>query len=128
MNLFTNSELTDNHFVYSLANGNVRTTVQLYWEKCPTGCEPNNQMFARVYHNFAERGSVTAMMQDTGLTRNTRTPILEEVLLHAVDRNSRTIVWASAAATGTPRSTFHRVCRGSLTTLSCSESSITEAG
>lgn len=68
MNLFTNAELTDVRFVYGLANGNVGTVIQLYWEKCPTWRDPNNQMLARVHQNFAERGFFTEMMQDTGLT------------------------------------------------------------
>lgn len=112
MNRYTNAELADIHFIYGLANGNGRAAVRLYGERYPTRRQPNHQTFARVHQSLAEHGSFRAMIEGTGRPRTARTPVFEEGVLNAVDRNPDTSVRALAVATGTSRTTVHRVLQG----------------
>lgn len=112
MNQFTNAELTIIHIVYVLSNRNGRVANRLYWERYPMRRQPNPQMFALVYQNIVERESFRATMQNTSWPRTARIPIMEEGLLHSVDRSPASSVGALAAGIGTSRSTFHRVLQG----------------
>ncbi|GFU57101.1 hypothetical protein TNCV_1779651 [Trichonephila clavipes] len=52
MNRYTNTELVDIHFTYSLTNGNRRVAVRLYGERYPTGWQLKRKMFAGVHGSF----------------------------------------------------------------------------
>lgn len=112
MNRYTNAELADIHFIYGLANGNGRAAARLYRERYPTRRQPNHQTFARVHQNLANHGCFRVTIEGTGRPRTARTPIFEEGVLHAVDRNPGTSVRALAVATGRAGTTVHRVLQG----------------
>ncbi|GFV73483.1 DUF4817 domain-containing protein [Trichonephila clavipes] len=109
---FTNSQLTDIHFIYGLADGNGRAAVRLYRERYPTRRQQNHQTFSRVHQNLVERGSFRATIEGTGRRRIARTPIFEKGVLHAVDQTPGTSVRALAASTGRSPTTIHRVLQG----------------
>lgn len=114
MDRYTNAELADIHFIYGLANGNSRAAARLYAGKYPTRRQPYHGTFARVHQNLADYGSFRPTIEGRGLRRTARTPIAEEDILRAVNRNPSTSVRTLSAASGISRSTVHRVlqCEG----------------
>ncbi|GFV53230.1 DUF4817 domain-containing protein [Trichonephila clavipes] len=84
MNRYTSTELVDIHFIYGLTEGNESEAVQFYGTS----------------------------IEGTGWPRTARIPMFEEGVLHAVNRNPGTSVWAFAAATGTPQTTVPHVQQG----------------
>ncbi|GFU07935.1 hypothetical protein TNCV_2271541 [Trichonephila clavipes] len=67
MNRYTNVELVDIHFIYSVANGDGRVAVRLYLERYPTMWQPNHQMLTRVHQNVVEHGTFRATIDDMPL-------------------------------------------------------------
>ncbi|GFW24336.1 uncharacterized protein TNCV_605831 [Trichonephila clavipes] len=65
MNHYTNSELADIHFIYSLANGNTCVAVWLYGERYPTTWQSNHQTFIQVHQNLVEHRSFRATIDET---------------------------------------------------------------
>ncbi|GFX07880.1 hypothetical protein TNCV_4161491 [Trichonephila clavipes] len=71
--------------------------------------QPNQQTFTLVLQNLVEHGSFRAAIEGTGRLRTAKTPIFEESVLHAVDRNPNTSVQALPVASKSSRTTLHHV-------------------
>ena len=106
------AELAGKHIIYSLINEYGCATVQLYEEIYPMRMKPNHQTFTRVHPNLAEYEFFRATIKNIGWSRTAQTTIFEEGMLHAVNRNPGTSVWAFTIATGRSRTTVHRVLQG----------------
>ncbi|GFX11882.1 hypothetical protein TNCV_2996661 [Trichonephila clavipes] len=83
MNRYTNAELADIHFICGLANGNGRAAV-LFWGK-KSNEEATESSNVR-YQNLEVHRSFTVTIEGTRRPRIARTPIFEDGVLHAVNR------------------------------------------
>ena len=71
--------------------------------------QSNHQTFLQVHQNLAAHGSIKTKVEDTGLPRIRRTPIFEESVLHAPDRNLGSSVRTLPIASPT---SVHRALQG----------------
>lgn len=112
MEQFTNTEMADMHIVYGEVHCNGRAAARLYAERYPNRRAPNYRMFANLHRNLCEYGTFSKSAQDTGRTRMTRTPALEEEILRRVEEapgtSTRTIARDIAASQSSVWRTLHR--------------------
>lgn len=101
----------------SVTNQGIRAVVRMYQAKNPTRHQSNDQKLVWINQSLPERRSFTATMQDTRMPRKERKLIMEDCLLHTVDRNSRTNIRELAAATGTSRKLYVAYSTEKLYTL-----------
>lgn len=85
MEVYTNAELTDMHFVYGLCNGNSLEASRRYAEMYPQRVAPYHSLFARLHQRLRENGTFKTLKHDCGRQREVRTPALEEAVLNLVD-------------------------------------------
>ncbi|GFT99145.1 uncharacterized protein TNCV_1611051 [Trichonephila clavipes] len=78
---YTNQEIPDIHFIYSVADGNALEARRLYGERFPSKRLPNRKTFKCLYRHLRETGSFVKGMQDTGLTKSMKTPERDEHVL-----------------------------------------------
>ncbi|GFX04740.1 hypothetical protein TNCV_2247231 [Trichonephila clavipes] len=67
MNRYTNTELANINFIYSVAHGNGRVDVRLYGERYPKSRQPNHQTFIWLHQNLGEHVSLTVINNDTSV-------------------------------------------------------------
>ena len=81
MKVYTNAELADTHLMYGLADDNGAAAQRLYWERFPERrCD--SKMFEAINCCLREHGTLKSNTRDWGRSRRTRTPQLEEAILH----------------------------------------------
>lgn len=85
MELYSNAEMADMHFVYGLANGNSLEASRRYAEMYPQRVAPYHTLFARLHQRLRETGTFTKRKYDCGRQREVRTPALEEAVLNLID-------------------------------------------
>ncbi|GFU68740.1 hypothetical protein TNCV_4400181 [Trichonephila clavipes] len=99
MKRYTNAELVDIHFIYSLANINERADDWLYEERYPTRRQPNNQISTQGHQNLGEHRSFRATIENTGRAHTAQTLKFEESGAQAVVQNIGTSVQVPALST-----------------------------
>jgi hypothetical protein len=56
-NNYTNVEMTDMHFIYGLAGGNMREAHHLYQEQFPGNMIPKMSTFSRIHQHLGHSGA-----------------------------------------------------------------------
>ena len=112
INYCTKAYLADIHFIYDYYLAEMDVLLFSWMEKVihVAAIESLN-----VRSGASEPGRFHSFMttiEGSGRHRAARTRKIEEGVLHAVDRNPSTSVWALAVATGRSWATFHRVLQG----------------
>ncbi|GFY65892.1 uncharacterized protein TNIN_137211 [Trichonephila inaurata madagascariensis] len=106
---YTNQEMVDIHFIYGVADGNPLEARRLYGERFPSRRLLNRKTFECLHRRLGETGSFVRGMQDTGRTKNARTPELEEHVLHEFEEQPETSTRTVSAAANMSHITVWRV-------------------
>lgn len=87
---FTNSELTDMHFTYGLADGNAYEARRIYQARYPNRILPDPRTFSRIHRRLHETGTFKVDHSAKGVHQTVRTLELEEGILHEIEENPAT--------------------------------------
>lgn len=87
---FTNSELTDMHFTYGVADGNAYEARRIYQERYPNRVIPDPRTFSRIHRRLHETGTLKVDHHAKGVHQTVRTPELEEAVLREIEENPET--------------------------------------
>ncbi|GFW70314.1 uncharacterized protein TNCV_5131401 [Trichonephila clavipes] len=109
MTSYTNQEMANIHFIYSVADGNALEAQRLYGERFPSRRLPNRKTFECFHRRLRETGSFVSGMHDTGRTRSTRTPELEQHMLREFEEQPETSTRTVSAAANVSHMTVLRV-------------------
>ena len=109
MERYTNGELADVHFVYGIAEGNGRTSAQIYRERFPDRGQPDHHLFARVHQNLCDYGTLRNSVRTEGRLQSTCSIAIEENILDMVDTNPSTSIRSISSALAVSRSSVQHV-------------------
>src|SRR5678816_1016760 len=87
---YTNSEMSDMHFVYGRTNGNSLADMRLYEEMYLNRVIPHHTMFARLHQRLRETGSFKKLTNGKGRPRTVSTPDVEEQVLQELEDSPTT--------------------------------------
>ncbi|GFV84078.1 hypothetical protein TNCV_3037401 [Trichonephila clavipes] len=111
MNLYTNAELENIHFIYRQRKWTFCSSV--VWGKISNVAATESSYIRSGASELAVHGSFRVTIEGIGWPRTARTPVFEDEL-HAVDQNTGTSVQALAVATGGSRATVSRVLQSEV--------------
>ncbi|XP_045466601.1 uncharacterized protein LOC123675297 [Harmonia axyridis] len=89
MNRYTNTEMTDMHFIYGLADGNSLKARRLYIERFPGRNIPDRKLFQNIHQRLHETGALKKM-GGPGKPNTVRTVELEENVLDMIEEDPST--------------------------------------
>jgi hypothetical protein len=114
MEVYTNAELADVHLMYGLADGNGAVAQRLYRESFTERRWPDRKTFEAIDRRLREHGTLKPITRDWGRSRRTKTPQLEEEILHSVDDNPSVSTRQVAATINVDLMTVWRVLHENL--------------
>lgn len=89
-NFYTNSEMTDIHFMYGRSKSNASKAARLYHVAYPNCRQPSRRMFSKIHQRLREIGQFESNLVDCGRPRLVRTPAFEENILRTIEENPGT--------------------------------------
>jgi hypothetical protein len=106
MEMYTNAEYADIHFVYGFCDDNASAAAREYQLRYPDWTHPERRVFEAVHHRLKETGSFKSRAHVGRGRRNVQD---DEVVLDAVNDNLSSSTRRIASQTGRSQSAVWRV-------------------